>query len=764
MNKRSFPRVSIFVLFATLCLHLDYTFAATPTLTPLATPAAIPHSTTERAPLSKFIPVDTSIELRHSSSEHVVHIPLADRWDIQKAKIHLEYTNSISLLKERSQLRVLMNGQLLAQFPLRHDQPKATADIILPTAVLKAGYNRLVFEVAQHYTLECEDPTAAELWTRIDPIASYLDLDVHWRDVVPSLARLNTYIDKKLWEPYAATLATIGTPTTLAQLNWGGAIAENIGLRLEFLPPDLRHTMLAPNAADAAAASRRTELETLANRRDVILLGRLDELRPFLSEAEAALITGPYLGIIPLKDNTESLLLVVSGIADNDVLTASRALGFNPQPFPDTAGAVITEYTLTDLQRQPARQAVAFDRRYLFSELGFTTTVYRGNKPTNLGRSHVRFWLPADVFSTGNENVELRLHLVYGAAMRGDSVLNFFLNDQFERSIALNAKEGALFRDYTITIPLSSLAPGLNTVGFEPQLAQNFADYCSVGQTANLALTLFDDSTITFPTATRYARLPDLRLLARTGFPVLHNGQKSVFQLTDNSSHTIASAWTLLAKMVQMTGLPALGLELTFEPPAHDRNAIILGTASSLPKLAMENARLTFGDLNQLALGLPSIPHGTPRPTSPLSTPSLALPDNPAVVAVTETGTLGDYTLLTEFAAPNGTDKTWIVLTAATPEKLYSGVQSLIQPTVWDNLQKDTVWWRDATTAPQSQTRLASHHIGQANTPSTVSYFFSQYPGWVLAATIGAFIALTYVLYSLIHAYARRRGDHERVD
>lgn len=764
MNNRMITQIRYIVTFAALGLYLGASFAAPAVQTLPSTPTTTPKTVTERASLSKFIPADTPIELRHSSSEHVVHIPLADRWEIKKALIHLEYTNSISLLKERSQLRVLMNGHLLAQLPLRNDQPKATADIVLPTNVLHAGYNRLTFEVAQHYTLECEDPTAAELWTRIDPIESYLDLNVHWRSVEPSLARLDHYIDKKLWQPYAATLATLGTPTTPVQLNWGSAIAQNIGLRLEFLLPDFRHTVLTPNAADAGVGSRRNELEVLANQRDVILLGRLDELRPFLAEAEAASITGPYLGVIPLKEHPESLLLVVSGIADNDVLTAARALGFHSQPFPDTAEAIITEHTLADLHIQPARLAVDFDKRYPFSELGFTTTVYRGNKPTNLGRSNIRFWLPADVFSTGNEYVDLRLHLVYGAAMRGDSVLNIFLNEQFERSIALNAKEGALFRDYTISIPLTSLAPGLNTVGFEPQLAQNFADYCAVGQTENLALTLFDDSTITFPTAIRYARLPDLRLLARTGFPVLQIGQHGVIHLTETSADTIASAWTLLAKLVQQTGLPALDMQLTFESPAHDRNAIILGSTATLPKSVMEQARLIFGDMNQLLLGSASNPQGIPRTTSPLMSHPPTLPDKPATIAITESGNLGDYSLLTEFASPNGSENTWIVLAAATPEKLYSGVQSLVQPAIWDNLREDTVWWRDATSEPLFQTRLASYHNGKANAPRTASYFFSQYPWWVLAATIGAFIALTYVLYSLIQAYTHRRGDHERVE
>lgn len=734
----------------------------------LAAPGSPPEAQArpefERAPLSKFLPAGAPLELRQSNSEQVLYIPLSDRWNVKNATLHLEYTNSISLLKERSQLRVLMNDRLLAQFPLRSDQPQASADITIPAEVLSAGYNRLAFEVAQHYTLDCEDPTAAELWTRIDPTLSFLQLDVQWRSLAPSLSSLSSYMDKKLWKPYAVTFATVGGTLTPAQLNWGGAAAQNVGLRLEYHTADLQHTTLTAADPAAAAGERVHELELLARNRDLVLFGRVDELRPFLTEAQIGKITGPYLEVLSVGENNGSLVLIVSGIADNDVLVAARAIGYSTQAFPDTAASVIGEQMFVGLATHAARQAITLNRSYPFSELGFQTTVFRGNRPTNLGRTSIRFWLPADVFSTGNENVELRLHLVYGAAMRGDSVLNIFLNENFERAIALSAKEGALFRDYMITIPLTSLTAGLNSVAFEPQLAQDFSNYCAVGQTANLALTIFDDSSITFPSATRYARLPDLRLFSRTGFPVVNGGQSGLIHLTDGSSPTVAAAWTFVTKLAQTTGLPAANLGLSLEPPSGNENAVIIGPAATLPKSAMDYARLLLSEMNQLALGLPSMPQGEDDASSRSTSTASVLPDAPPVLNVAQSGTLGSYKVISEFGAPAADGKTWIILSAATADQLYLGVQELVQPAVWDNLRGDTGWWRDGVGTPLSQRRLPSYHVGEANTARTASYFFSQYPWWVLTTTILVLIALTYLVLVLIRAQSRRRSDLSRVE
>jgi len=55
--------------------------------------------------------------LRNTSGAYTITIPVADRLEIQSAIFHLEFSSSISLLDERSQLVVILNGQAIAQIP-----------------------------------------------------------------------------------------------------------------------------------------------------------------------------------------------------------------------------------------------------------------------------------------------------------------------------------------------------------------------------------------------------------------------------------------------------------------------------------------------------------------------------------------------------------------------------------------------------------------------------------------------------------------------
>ena len=106
------------------------------------------------------MPANQPIRLRYTSDEFTLYVPVSPRSKVKSALLHLQLTNSISLLRERSQLAVRLNGRVLAQVPLNPEQPESSVDIRLPVALLKPGYNQLVFSVAQHYTFRCEDPSA----------------------------------------------------------------------------------------------------------------------------------------------------------------------------------------------------------------------------------------------------------------------------------------------------------------------------------------------------------------------------------------------------------------------------------------------------------------------------------------------------------------------------------------------------------------------------------------------------------------------------
>src|SRR3569832_2562736 len=164
---------------------------------PAATPAAV-NNVKYASSLSRFTAQDEQITLRNASSEYVLFVPVSGRWQVRRASLHLEFTNSIALAA-RAQLIVSLNRRRIAQLPLKSTCPDGSADIQLPAELLTEGYYQIKFEVAQHYTQECEDPTSPELWTQIDSLASHIDMVVVLRVVVFCLLLLLCLFVRRLW-------------------------------------------------------------------------------------------------------------------------------------------------------------------------------------------------------------------------------------------------------------------------------------------------------------------------------------------------------------------------------------------------------------------------------------------------------------------------------------------------------------------------------------------------------------------------------------
>ncbi|MFZ4776894.1 MAG: cellulose biosynthesis cyclic di-GMP-binding regulatory protein BcsB, partial [Terrimicrobiaceae bacterium] len=111
-----------------------------------------------RLPLRRLIPLESPILMRNASSTYTVFVPQSARFQAKSYGLRLKFTNSIALLSERSVLRVVMNDVIVGQFYLDRTKPTNDVDIEIPLNLVKNGFNRLQFIVAQHYTYKCEDP------------------------------------------------------------------------------------------------------------------------------------------------------------------------------------------------------------------------------------------------------------------------------------------------------------------------------------------------------------------------------------------------------------------------------------------------------------------------------------------------------------------------------------------------------------------------------------------------------------------------------
>jgi hypothetical protein len=728
---------------------------------PVAVASAPQQASPLAAPLQSFMPQPAPIVLRGAQGQESLSLPIAKRLAIRSATLHLVATTSVSLLAARSQLQVRLNGQVIAQIPLDPKLPQIQAEIALPVRLLEPGYATLTFTVAQHYTNECEDPSAPELWTQIDTAQSWIGIDGALRDIHPTLARLSEVFDPKLWGKHRLTIVA---PSLDAQvLRWGALAAQAAALYLGYAPLTVR---FAAAGSPVAANDEALRLNpALVPRGDAALVGTAGELAPYLSAQLAKQITGPFLAVLPLTKDEPRYVLVASGRTPAEVDTALSTATVLVYPYPQETTAVVRQVELPPLPDDPGPRMVYPNQKVAFERLGFETVSFAGM----YGRKELEFSLPADLFAPDNSMVHLKLRFAYGAGLREDSALNVLLNGRFQAAIPLSVRDGGYFRDYDVAIPLTSFQPGRNVITFAASMMPLITGKCLAINTDNLRLTIFGDSWIESPNASRVTSLPNLELLARTGFPYSRKpyGAGVVFALTGNDAQAAAAAWTLAAKLAQVQSLPLIDARWQIGTAGLDAaaNAIVVGTAASLPAPLAKVLPLRLGAVSIAPYPVAASPAG-PREIGLLdhigrwladkfqiSTP----PVQPLTAWATQTGMgLGQQAALLQAALPGRSGGLLTVLTAGKAETLAAQTDALVHPAVWSQLRGDLLLW-EGDKQVASQMVGPRFTMGEAGASARLAYLLSLHP-WFWGIVIAVLtLLLAAVTLRLLMRFLHRR-------
>ncbi|NOX42297.1 MAG: cellulose biosynthesis cyclic di-GMP-binding regulatory protein BcsB [Gammaproteobacteria bacterium] len=724
--------------------------------------------------LSKFMEKDEQIVLRNAASEIALFIPLSERYEIQKANLHLEFFNSIALLKERSLLTVKMNGRMVGQIPLTPSRPQNIADISVPASLFKHGYNELTIEAAQHYTNDCEDPTAPELWTQIDTVNSTIALNIKDKALTkPLLSELDQMINSRVWEDYYLTVLTPGGKMDDDYLRWGGLVAEGVALRLKYIPLRVSHLEALPR--DIKMMSQRSPKRfhkldlSIVQQSDAILMGTRDELEPYLDNELISEISGSYMGIFPFDDDPSRFLLVISGLDKEGVNRAALAFAHLNFPLPDSTSTIINSVDIPSLPAYTRRASVKQNSAYRFSQFGFKTTTLTGNKLSNKLKSRVEVWIPPDFFSAERSESILSFHLAYGAGMGVDSVLNLMLNDKFINAIALDDQKGGVFRDYQVRVPLRSFAPGRNVISIEPQLSPMQKDRCSVSSTDNLVVTIFDDSKLLIPAADHFVRLPDIKLFATTGFPYTKfpDGSDMSIQVASNDSESISASWTLLSKLAQTNTMPFHNAQMTFGTPDKNRNQIIIGAQSAIDSALLNASPLAYNSLQNahdlhyaMYDPLDSEVYFSNWWTKFQSKIVNALgfspaQAEPAFARVSQQTGFGSQGNIMQFESPVSSGKTVTIFTAENADFLLQRMREAMDPKVWGALQGDLVVWKETPESVRWQKLSTNYNVGNVSISTRAEYYFIQHPWYSLAIIIGMIILLVVLTRVLLTRFKR---------
>lgn len=487
---------------------------------------------------------------------YTLKLPLSPREVLTGAKLVLATANSTALIKSRSELSVRINGHMIAQYALDPQNTVQTREIALPSEFLKAGYNDIFFNVVQHYTYDCEDPSSPELWTEINPLQSSVTLNFAGLkpNLEPRLSQLHIAFDRRGWLPRPLSVVSGTEHVSEAQMAAAALVVQGLALRMGYRPLELDVYGAATGSALKPEPTRFPGLSSaVVKGRDVLLVGRRAELSRYL-DPELYQLTGagPFVGVFPALQG-ESLVLVVSGNTDEELMTAARSLA---EP----------SFKFSDVSMESIKDQWAFKRpveatpgtAQPFQDFDFRTMGSRGVKVQPIT---FEFRAPAEYGAKKGDLATLRLHFSYGAGLRKDSSMTVKLNGQFAVAVPLNEPNGSEFQKYEVRVPAQFIRPGYNVVTFEPIFLAH-KERCDMVRDEGMVLTIYEDSTLELPGASTVPRAPDLERFAQ-GFWPLQEALR--MYLTQRDTQTAAAALSFAASVAQKNRAP-FEVELRYSP------------------------------------------------------------------------------------------------------------------------------------------------------------------------------------------------------
>lgn len=683
------------------------------------------YANTQQVELDKLIAAPT-LTLKCTGDEQGLDIPLAHRWNVKKVTLNLHYVSSINLITSQSQLVVKLNGMPIAQTKLDALSPDVLVQLNLPVQYLSAGYNKLSFAVAQHSESKgCEKGCSPDMWTTIDLKRSVLAIDYENKAVPVALSSVGTLLfDPKVFPQAEVHLVTDTQDGEL--LNPLSIVASGVAHHFDYRQVSFTVSrQLKPGV-------------------DNILVGKHAFVQGLLGESKLALTDheqGGYVSMLPLPQagggqDVGHALVVVTGKQVDDVKLAAETFA-SMSTFPGTPSLSAYEFKLPKLREYSGRELIEPGKEYTLKALNFPTATFQGG---NASGKDINFRLPPDFMIRPNLSAKLALHFAYGAGMRETSAMNIVVNGKIVKGIHLGNTDGASFQNYVIEIPTRLFQPGSNRISFATELHPPLKE-CDLMLTGNMFLTVFDDTTFSFPDMPHFVELPNLELFMLSGFPFTRwaDGYESKVVLTQTDDNTLSAAMNLIGLMTQKSGFPlyAIQLDKALANPWKG-DFIMLGSPDSI-SAALGGKSLPF------TKGKSAVPYALVRDWA----------SDPVLISSVQSSQLGEgQGYLMQFESPYESGRTGMVFAARDSKNLLSLSEALLKSEVQAQTEGELTMLDLASQEDKAIVKSfkpeTTYTTGKSGKKSFwQSYLYTHpyiYYGLVILLTIGFAITLFVVL------------------
>jgi hypothetical protein len=679
-------------------------------------------------------------------------LPFSVRLDetITRARLKLGFNYSPALLQELSHLKVLVNEEVIAVFPLPKD--KASSGEIREVDIdprLITDFNRIRLQLIGHYTLECEAPLHSSLWASVSN-QSQLELTTRMITLPTDLALLPApFFDRRdsrrLELPFV-----FGARPSMETLRASGVIASWLGAQASY------------RGARFSANFDRLPVQ------HAIVVATNDELPQSLHLEK---VQGPTLAVVSNIDNPAIKYLLVLGRDSDDLKLAADALVLGQATL---SGQTATINSIKYEERRAAYDApnwISTSRAVRFAELVSNQNELQvsGHLPDTI---KVSARLAPDLFTWPTRGVPINLRYRYTPpAAIDESTLSVSINNQFIQAFRLFGSQQTGEKN-RISLPLIHDTMATSTeevripafqVGSDNQLQFQFAfGYAKDGKCRADALDLTraaidPDSTIDLTGFPHYTAMPNLAYFANSGYPFTKYADlaETVVIMPDTPvAQDVEVFLSTLGHLGRSTGLPGMRFKINKASEINesgDADLLVIGSGSA-NKL-----------LSGWSQALPNIIDGSKRLFKPMIQNDLGLAnwfgvDKPDLKLFVGEGNLNaDGTLAAwlGFQSPLKSGRSVIALTASNHDALLSGVDALQDGEKISKIQGDVAFIRNNSI--ESFRTSEPYYVGSLPWWMVIWYHLSRYP--ILLSIMGliAGLILAAWLFSTLQSIAAKR-------
>jgi hypothetical protein len=689
------------------------------------------------------------IELR--GVDRSVSLPLPVRFDeaVVRARLHLEFTFSPSLLPELSQLRVLIDDQPLASLRLPRERmgtPQRVDVELDPRYFVDYAHLRLQF--IGHYTSDCEYPLHTSLWASVSN-ASTLEITTRPLQQRNDLALLPVpFFDVRDNRPLELAVVLPARPSPALVrgagviASWFGSLSGWRGAHFPALTnvlPDQHALVLATNDERPAVPG----------------LPRVEH--PTLAVADSPGHPGRKLLLVLGRDAEQLRQAVEALVLSHGQLSGERA-----------------EVTGVRLPRpsEPyhAPNWVPTGERVRFGQLvpAAGNLQSTGNSLDPIG---LNLRLPADVFTWESRGMPVDLRFRYTPPLEsGQAMLSVRVNGELVQAMPLRGgtdaatserlelpflQDTGTLHNQAFTVPAFALGP-VNQLDFQFDIPPRDEGRCRASG-AWVQAAIDPDSTLDLRHIEHYTAMPNLAHFANSGFPFTvyaDLAQTGVVLAAAPGPAQVQAYLTALGAIGAASGAPATRFALV--TPEHvadlaDRDLLVIASGPRDPLLTQWNSTLPV----RIESGHRSAPALVRMADAGSEWFTGALARHYPRDGWAEVSAQGAIGAVMAMESPLASGHSVVVLAGSDDASLVAAAQALTDPARVRDFQGDLTLLRGA--AVESYRVGDTYYVGHLAWWRWIWFQLHAHPLVLVALGLALGIALALLVYGALRRVAARR-------